>query len=266
MDILIVSLLVIVLGSVNIIVPATAMGWSGVNVILVVAGLYLAYAGWRTRSGTKAKDASEEEIRQLEGRLREIQGRAGRVPELEHEVARLPALERQAARAEELEAEVERLRVEAHAAETQAGERLKAAQEFAEKAADAEVLSLLALLQEKGRFLDFIMDDVSKYPDAQVGAAARVVHQGCSQVISESFDIRPIFNGQEGAALTLGRDYDAHRFRVVGRVSGEPPFKGRVLHRGWLTTGVKLPERIDTAATTGYQDAGIIQPAEVELS
>src|SRR5206468_89714 len=45
--------------------------------------------------------------------------------------------------------------------------------------AEAEVVALFALLQEKGRFVDFLMDDVTAYDDAQVGAAARVVHQGC---------------------------------------------------------------------------------------
>jgi hypothetical protein len=40
--------------------------------------------------------------------------------------------------------------------------------------AEAEVVSFLATLQEKGRFVDFLMGDITIYSDAQVGEAARV--------------------------------------------------------------------------------------------
>jgi hypothetical protein len=39
--------------------------------------------------------------------------------------------------------------------------------------ADAEIVSFLAMLQEKGRLVDFLMDNINAYNDAQVGAAAR---------------------------------------------------------------------------------------------
>ena len=45
--------------------------------------------------------------------------------------------------------------------------------------ADAEIVHFLAMLQDKGRLVDFLMDDINPYSDAQVGAAARVVHAGC---------------------------------------------------------------------------------------
>lgn len=130
---------------------------------------------------------------------------------------------------------------------------------------ESEVLGLLGLLQQKGRLVDFLMDDVSKYPDAQVGAAARVVHQGCSAVVREYFDIKPVHGGDEGTALTLDKNYDAHSYRLLGHVAGEPPFRGRVLHRGWLTTSVKLPEQIipEHAAAANSR---VISPAEVELA
>jgi hypothetical protein len=43
-----------------------------------------------------------------------------------------------------------------------------------ENQAEAEVVAFVGLLQDKGRFVDFLMDDVALYNDAQVGAAARV--------------------------------------------------------------------------------------------
>ena len=37
----------------------------------------------------------------------------------------------------------------------------------------------------EGRLIDFLMDDLTAYGDAQVGAAARVVHEGCKAVLQE---------------------------------------------------------------------------------
>src|SRR5688500_12565958 len=44
-------------------------------------------------------------------------------------------------------------------------------------------LQLLSLLQREGRFVDFIEEDVANYADAQIGAAARVVHEGCRKAL-----------------------------------------------------------------------------------
>lgn len=181
------------------------------------------------------------------------------------EGARISGLQAKAlAKANEGDAEMSRLRDELARAQGTAREAAKATTEAKAAAATAghvEAVNLLALLQQKGRFLDFVMDDVTRYPDAQIGAAARVVHQGCSSVVREYFEIKPVHDGAEGAPLTLSKDYDSHRYRLIGRVTGEPPFKGRVLHRGWLTAAVKLPERIDPRA-----GGNVIAPAEVELS
>src|SRR5258706_10952915 len=43
----------------------------------------------------------------------------------------------------------------------------------------ASALQLLALLQREGRFVDFLEEDVTSFSDADIGAAARVVHGGC---------------------------------------------------------------------------------------
>lgn len=181
------------------------------------------------------------------------------------EGARISGLQAKAlAKANEGEGEMSRLRDELARAQDAVKEAAKAAKEAKASAAAAgqvEAVNLLALLQQKGRFLDFVMDDVTRFPDAQIGAAARVVHQGCSSVVREYFEIKPVHDGAEGAPLTLAKDYDSHRYRLIGRVTGEPPFKGRVLHRGWLTAAVKLPERIDPRA-----GGNVIAPAEVELS
>ncbi len=138
----------------------------------------------------------------------------------------------------------------------------------ASRAGHDDVIAFMGQLQQKGRFLDFVMDDITRYPDVQIGAAARVVHQGCAAVVREYFDIQPVHDGGEGQPMTLASDYDAQRYRLLGRVTGEAPYTGRVLHRGWLTTAVKLPERV-VSARRDVVDAGhsaVIVPAEVEIS
>ncbi|OYV18887.1 MAG: hypothetical protein CG438_948, partial [Methylococcaceae bacterium NSP1-1] len=42
-------------------------------------------------------------------------------------------------------------------------------------------LQLLGLLQKEARFIDFIREDITSYSDADIGVAARVVHEGCNK-------------------------------------------------------------------------------------
>ena len=126
--------------------------------------------------------------------------------------------------------------------------------------AEAEVVAFFALLQEKGRFVDFLMDDVAAYDDAQVGAAARVVHQGCREVLREHFKITPVSDAAEGSRVTVPAGYAPDEYRLLGKISGEPPFSGTLVHKGWKTESVKLPRIIK-----GGPRLPGIAPAEVEL-
>ena len=125
--------------------------------------------------------------------------------------------------------------------------------------AEAEVVAFFGLLQEKGRLVDFLMEDVTPYEDAEVGAAARVIHQGCRQVLQEYFDISPISEAQEGAQVTVPAGYSPDRYRLIGKLTGEPPFTGTLLHKGWKTEFVKLPRIVTKERLPS------IAPAEVEL-
>lgn len=127
--------------------------------------------------------------------------------------------------------------------------------------ADAEVISFFALLQEKGRLVDFLMDDVASADDAQVGAAARVVHQGCREVLREHFKIVPVSNAAEGIRLTVPADAAPDEYRLLGKVSGEAPFSGTLIHKGWKTESVRLPRITRPDA----RRLPVIAPAEVEL-
>jgi len=127
--------------------------------------------------------------------------------------------------------------------------------------ADAEIVHFLAMLQEKGRLVDFLMDDINAYSDAQVGAAARVVHAGCKGVLSEHFSINPVRTEQEGSTIQVPAGFSADQYRLVGRIAGSAPFTGVLVHRGWKTDRVKLPQLL-----SGADDPlPAIAPAEVEV-
>lgn len=127
--------------------------------------------------------------------------------------------------------------------------------------AKAEIVGFLATLQERGRLVDFLMDDVTAYSDAQVGAAARVVHQGCKSVLQEMFRITPVRAEAEGSTVTVPAGSAADEYRLSGKISGQPPFSGTLTHRGWKTDCAKLPRVL---RTTGDR-LPAIAPAEVEL-
>jgi hypothetical protein len=120
-------------------------------------------------------------------------------------------------------------------------------------------LQLLSLLQREARLLDFANENITAYADADIGAAARVVHEGCARVLREHFTIEPVRAEAEGSRVTLDEGFDAGAVRLTGNVVGKPPFKGALSHRGWRATGVRLPQLAE-----GH-DATILAPAEVEL-
>ena len=126
---------------------------------------------------------------------------------------------------------------------------------------DADIVQFLAILQEQGRLVDFLMDDINAYSDTQVAAAARVVHAGCKGVLQEHFMISPVCTEQEGSTVQVPAGYSADAYRLVGKIAGPAPFSGVLVHRGWKTGMVNLP-RLLRGATDPLPT---IAPAEVEL-
>ena len=115
---------------------------------------------------------------------------------------------------------------------------------------------LLAAFQKEGRFIDFLQEDLTGFPDAQVGSVARTVHKGCRQVMQQYLTLSPVLPQKEGESVTVEAGFDPHRISLVGKVEGEPPFSGVLRHHGW-----KLDK--DTLPPLGT--AEILLPAEVEL-
>lgn len=128
---------------------------------------------------------------------------------------------------------------------------------------EAGVVQFLGRLQEKGRLVDFAMDDIASYGDAAIAAAARVVHQGCREVLQDHFEIQPVHPGEEQERVSLSEDYDARAYRLIGKVPDAPPYEGTVLHRGWKTVKIALPRRTGDADDPGARE--VIAPAEVEI-
>lgn len=135
----------------------------------------------------------------------------------------------------------------------------KIVERVVEKATPDAALQLLALLQREGRLVDFLEQDVVTFSDDEVGAAARVVHEGCRKALRGHVAVEPIRGEDEGAKVTLETGFDAKAVKLVGDVQGAAPFKGTLRHKGWRATKISLPE-----ATPGH-DAKILAPAEVEL-
>lgn len=122
-----------------------------------------------------------------------------------------------------------------------------------------EGVQLLAIFQREGRLVDFLQEDISRYSDAQVGAAVRTVHSGCRKVMKESLGIEPIRKEEEGASITIEKGFNPSVIRLTGHVFGEPPFNGILKHHGWRAQEVKLP------GLPKGQDLTVIAPAEVEV-
>ncbi len=126
--------------------------------------------------------------------------------------------------------------------------------------AQSEAITLLAALQRKARFVDFIQESLAGYSDAQIGAAARDVHRDCGAVLKRMFALRPAVTDEEGKEVEVSAGFDAGRWRLTGNVTGQPPFHGRLVHPGWEATACELPTWSGSAAASK-----IVAPAEVEL-
>ena len=120
-------------------------------------------------------------------------------------------------------------------------------------------LQLLALLQRDARLIDFAQEDLAGYSDADIGGAARVVHEGCRKVLQEHFTLEPVRAEVEGSRISLEAGFDARAIRLTGNVTGQAPFNGSLSHRGWRATEVKLPQLADS------HDIRVLAQAEVEL-
>ena len=121
-------------------------------------------------------------------------------------------------------------------------------------------VQMLALLQREGRLIDFFSEDLTPYPDAQVGAAVRELHAGCRKALEQYMTLEPIIEGEEDTSVTVEAGFDPAAVKLVGNVAGQPPLRGLLRHRGWRATRLNLPPLAPQGA-----GRAIVAPAEVEI-
>lgn len=123
-----------------------------------------------------------------------------------------------------------------------------------------EPIRLLALLQREARLLDFLMENIAPYSDDQIGASVKDIHAKAQSALKKHLTLEPVLAQQEGAKVTVPAGFDPSTIRLVGNVSGQPPFNGTLQHAGWKVKAINLPKPADG------QDEMVLMPAEVELA
>ena len=122
-----------------------------------------------------------------------------------------------------------------------------------------EPLRLLTVLQRDSRFLDFFMDDINAASDEQVLAFVKKMHPECQASLKDHLELAPVMADIEGNSVEVPAGFDPSAIRLLGNVTGEPPFRGTLEHRGWCVKAIKL------APPPVGQDEFVVQPAEVYL-
>jgi hypothetical protein len=121
-------------------------------------------------------------------------------------------------------------------------------------------LAFLALLQREGRLVDFLQESLDGYDDGDIGASVRDIHRGLRKVLGDYFTIEPVMPGEEDDRVSVPKGFDPGEVRLVGDVTGQPPFQGVLRHHGWRVTKVTLPTLSEGV------DRHVLAPAEVEIS
>lgn len=135
--------------------------------------------------------------------------------------------------------------------------------EQAERAKENATISgacqILATLQNKGRLIDFLQEDIKSYPDSQIGAAVRQIHQDCRAALDEYVTLVPVMAQDEGAKVAVAEGVNPSEIRLTGQITAGPPFQGTIQHPGWKVAKINLP------SLPKGQNHMIIAPAEIEV-
>src|SRR5207302_3717082 len=105
----------------------------------------------------------------------------------------------------------------------------------------SDALTLLATLQREARLIDFVMEALSGYDDAHIGAAARDVHRACAAALERMFALRPLRSQEEGAPVDILAGYDSAQLTLTGNVTDQLPLRGTLVHHGWQAMQCELP-------------------------
>jgi hypothetical protein len=124
----------------------------------------------------------------------------------------------------------------------------------------AEPVRILGVLQREARLLDFLMENIQQYTDDQIGASVRDIHAKAQAALKKHVTLEPVLPQEEGARVTVPAGFDPSAVRLVGNVTGQPPFAGTLQHAGWRAKAINVPKPPEG------QDDFVLMPAEVELT
>ena len=116
---------------------------------------------------------------------------------------------------------------------------------------------VLAQLQEESRLVDFLMEDIGAYQDAQIGAAVRQVHGSARKFLVETVQLEPVRSETEGASVTVQVN-EVEQIQLMGNVPHTGPWTGTLRHHGWKIADTWRPAS-DVAGSS------LIAKAEVEV-
>ena len=120
-------------------------------------------------------------------------------------------------------------------------------------------LQILGILQRDSRLVDFLMEDISAYPDDQVGAAVRNLHDQCRESLTRYLHLAPVIDGVEGTFTKLDSS-DPAAVKLLGNVPASGKAQGGLLrHKGWRA------EKVDLPPLAASQSTAILAPAEIEV-
>jgi hypothetical protein len=123
----------------------------------------------------------------------------------------------------------------------------------------AAPLWLLAVLHREGRLLDFLLENIHDASPDQIVAAVKEIHPRCQAALKKYLVLEPVLTQTEGETVEVPRGFDPSAISLTGNITGEPPFRGTLIHPGWRVKEIKL------APPPEGQDQFVVAPAVVEL-
>jgi len=84
----------------------------------------------------------------------------------------------------------------------------------------------------------------------------RSIHENCKKSLMKNLSPQPVMEETEGDAVSVPPDFDPAAIKLTGNVTGEPPFKGILRHRGWRAASLELPEITGTGDPKNHRPRG----------
>jgi hypothetical protein len=104
-------------------------------------------------------------------------------------------------------------------------------------------LRILGTLQREARLLDFLMEDIQAYGDADIGAGVRDIHRRSQKLLKDQLILEPVMAQEEETTVEVPASFDPSAVRLTGNVTGSGPYRGTLKHKGWRVKEVKLAAR-----------------------